>query len=159
MHGKNCEKGKIAYEQMRIAINLAFEMNIKVVMIPNFFSNFISERDHFVNAAEALKYCCDIAAQKDILIASETVLSAEEHIGLIEAVGKPNIRIFFDSMNYKFFKKYDQLEILKKVYGKMLPQIHVKDGKGNLSGSLLGEGEMDFKRQIDFLRKAVIRVG
>jgi sugar phosphate isomerase/epimerase len=57
-------------------------------------------------------------------------------------------------MNYKFFKEYDQLELLQKVYSEMLDQIHVKDGKKSLSGSLLGEGEMEFQKQIDFLTKA-----
>lgn len=154
VHGKNTDKGKIAYEMMNIGINVAAEMKIDTVMIPNFFDNFIIEEDHYKNAADALVFCCDLAARHGIVIASETVLSPENHFRLLDMVDRKNIGIFFDSMNYKFFSKFDQMEVLQKAWSRIVPQLHVKDGVKDLSGSLLGEGEMDFIKQAEFIAKS-----
>lgn len=151
VHGKNTDKGKIAYEMMELGINVAAEMKIDTVMIPNFFENFIVEEEHFKNAADALVFCCDLAAKHNITIASETVLSPENHFRILDMVNRKNIGIFFDSMNYKFFSKLDQMDVLKKALPRMVPQLHIKDGVKDLSGSLLGEGDMDFFKQADFI--------
>lgn len=154
VHGKATDKGKIAYEMMEIGIHVAAEMKIGTVMIPNFFANFIIEEEHYRNAADALVFCCDLAARHGITIASETVLSPENHIRILDMVGRKNIGIFFDSMNYKFFSKLDQMEVLEKAWPRMVPQLHIKDGVKELSGSLLGEGEMDFFKQAEFIAKS-----
>ena len=138
---------------MKLGIEVAAEMNVKIVMIPNFFNNFISEDEHFKNAAEALKFCCDLAGKQGIDIATETVLNWKDHSRIFDMVNMPNLGVFFDSMNYKFFSNYEQMEILKDVYPKMIPQLHVKDGIDHLSGSLLGEGNMDFFKQMDYLKE------
>lgn len=52
VNGRDCEKGKIAYDQMKLGIEVAADMNVKVVMIPNFFDNFITKDEHYKNAAE-----------------------------------------------------------------------------------------------------------
>lgn len=149
--GRNTDSGKIAYEMMKIGIDVAAEMGIGTVMIPCFFNNFIVEEDHYKNAVEALIFCCDEAKRHNIYIANETVLSPENHKRILDQVGKPNIGIFFDSMNYKFFSKLDQMDVLTKNYPAMAPQLHIKDGIDDLSGSLLGRGEMDFYPQAEFI--------
>lgn len=151
VHGKDTERGQIAYEQMKLGIEVAADMKIDTVMIPNFFNNFITEEEHFKNAADALKFCCDEAGKHGITIASETVLSWKDHKKIFEMVNMPNLGVFFDSMNYKFFSKLDQMEVLTSVYDHMVPQLHVKDGIDDLSGSLLGEGNMDFYKQADYI--------
>jgi sugar phosphate isomerase/epimerase len=153
VHGRDCEKGRIAYDQIRIGIETAAEMKVDTVMLPNFFDNFITEAAHYDHAAEALKYACDIAGKHDITIASECVLNWKDHSSILNKVDMPNIGVFFDSMNYKFFSGYDQLEILNDVYPKMIPQLHVKDGINDLSGSRLGQGNMDFFKQIELLKE------
>jgi sugar phosphate isomerase/epimerase len=128
-------------------------MKVGVVMLPNFFDNFITEDAHYDNTVEALNYACDIAGKYDITIANECVLNRRDHSRILDKVNKTNIGVFFDSMNYKFFSKYDQLEILNDVYPKMIPQLHVKDGVDGLSGSRLGQGNMDFFKQIELLKE------
>lgn len=151
VHGKDTERGKIAYEQMELGIEVAKEMNIKTVMIPCFFNNFIVEEEDYFHAVEALKFCCTKAEKYGITIASETVLDWDNHKKIFDKVHMDNLGVFFDSMNYKFFSKLDQMDVLKKVYDHMVPQLHVKDGKDVLSGSLLGEGDMDFFRQAEYI--------
>lgn len=155
VNGKETERGQISYEQMKIGIDVAAKMGVKVVMIPNFFNNFITEEKHYKNAAEALKFCCDEAGQHGMTIATEGVLAWKDHKRIIDAVNMPNLEVFFDSMNYKFFSGLNQLEVLEDVYPSVerLGQLHVKDGKDVLSGALLGEGDMDFFAQIEALKK------
>ena len=151
VNGRDTEHGKIAYETMQLGIETAAAMKIDTVMVPNFFANFITEERHFDHAVEALVFACDTAAKYGVTIASETILSPEEQFRLLDAVNRPNIAVFFDSMNYKFFSKFDPLEVLKKLYPRMVPQLHIKDGVDVLSGGMLGEGNMDFFKQAEFL--------
>lgn len=155
VNGRDTERGKISYEQMKLGIDVAADMGIKVVMIPNFFNNFITEEKHYANAADALKFCCDEAGQHGITIATEGVLAWKDHKRIVDAVNMPNLEVFFDSMNYKFFSGLNQLEVLNDVYPSVerLGQLHVKDGTDVLSGGLLGEGDMDFFAQIEELKK------
>ena len=154
VNGARSEQGKIAYETMNHGIETAQQMNIDTIMVPNFFANAILDEKHFENTAEALIHCCDKALQYGITIASESSISPEEHFRLLDLVNRPNIGIFFDTMNEKFFGKRDQLDALKKKFPRMVPQIHVKDGVDHLSGAFLGEGDMDFFKQADYIAGA-----
>lgn len=151
--GKNCETGKIAYNHMQLAIEAAVDMNIKVLMFPSFFANFIETEEDFKNTVEALKFCCDMAGVHDITVAHESVLNVTEQISLMDAVNMPNLKLFFDTQNYKFFKNFNQMEILGGLYPQILDQLHVKDGIDAMSGSLLGEGLAQFEEQIKYLKE------
>lgn len=154
VHGRNTKEGQIAYESFDIGIEVAAEMGIELIMIPNFFNNFITEPEHYDNAAEALQYCCDKAQRYGITIGSETVLAWEDHKKILDKVNRDNVGVFFDSMNYQYFSNLDPLENLKKLYPYMVNQLHVKDGVKNLSECMLGEGNMQFKEQADFIRES-----
>lgn len=151
VEGKNSAQGRIAYQTMRICVETAAAMSIDAIMVPNFFANFIVTEKHFANTVEALAFICDLALPHKITIASETVLSPEEHFRLLDLVNRPNIGIFFDCMNAKFFGKRDQLETLTQEFPRLVPQLHIKDGVTALSSALLGEGAMDFHKQAAFL--------
>lgn len=154
VNGRNSEDGKIAYEMMELGIKVAADMKIGTVMIPCFFNNFITEEKHYDNAVEALQFCCDLASGHGITIANETVLSPENHRKIVDRVKRPNLGIFFDSMNYSFFSKLDQMNVLTNSMGVMVPQLHIKDGTDILSGALLGEGKMDFTKQAEYIAKS-----
>ncbi len=149
--GRTSEQGKIAYETLRLGIEAAGRMKIDTIMVPNFFANWIATEEHFENTVEALIFCCDNAAKYGITIGSETGLSPDDHFRLLERVNRPNIGIFFDSMNAKYFGKRDQMDTLKKELPRFIPQLHIKDGIDVLSGALLGEGNTDFFKQADYL--------
>lgn len=152
VHGRNTEHGKIAYESFDIAVEIAAEMGVGMVMIPNFFNNFITEPEHYDNAAQALQYCCDRAAKYGITVASETVLAWKDHKRILDKVNRDNIGVFFDSMNYQFFSNLDPMANLRDMYPYMVDQLHFKDGIDDLSQCLLGEGEMAFEQQAQFIR-------
>lgn len=152
VNGKNTDHGKIAYDMLRIGIETAAKMGIGVVMVPSFFDNFIIEEKHYEAAVEALTYSCDLAGKYSIAIASETVIAPENHLRILDKVNRKNLGIFFDSMNYKFFSKLNQIEVFNGALPRMAPQLHIKDGVADLSAALLGEGDMDFFAQAELIR-------
>ena len=154
VEGPKSESGKIAYDTMSIGIETAAAMKITTIMIPNFFANWIANERHFDNTVEALVFCCDLAAKHNIIIGSETGLSPEDHFRLLDLVNRPNIGIFFDTMNPRFFGKRDPFDTLKKEIARFVPQLHIKDGIDTLSGALLGEGEMDFFKQAEYIHNS-----
>ncbi|HWQ77745.1 MAG TPA: sugar phosphate isomerase/epimerase family protein [Anaerovoracaceae bacterium] len=150
-HGRDSEKGRIAYEQIKIGLKAASRMKIKVVSIPSFLSGLIEDKRTFDESVKALQFCCDEAGQYGITIMHEAALRADEHIRFIKEVGRPNIKILFDTMNYRFTGGHDQVDTLHTLYPYIIDQVHVKDGVTDLSGALLGKGSMDFYKQMDYL--------
>ncbi|MDN3688843.1 sugar phosphate isomerase/epimerase family protein [Cyclobacterium jeungdonense] len=73
-------------------------------------------------------------------LAIESWLSAEEHLKLIEAIGSPNVKVYYDvanatEMGYDIFR---EMELLGT---EQICEIHFKE-----NGNLLGQGKVDFKR-------------
>jgi len=154
VEGPNTDKGKIAYESFDLAVEVAADMGIDTIMIPNFFDDFITKPEHYDNAADGLRYICDRAARYGIQIASETVLAWKDHKKVLDKVDRKNIGVFFDSMNYKYFSHLDPLSNLKDLYPHMVNQLHFKDGIKEMSGSMLGEGDMEFEKQAEFIKNS-----
>ena len=80
------------------------------------------------------------AADKGVNLAIESWLSAEEHLELIEAIGSPNVKVYYDvanatEMGYDIFREMEMLGT------NHLCEIHFKE-----NGNLLGQGKVDFAR-------------
>ncbi len=150
---KDSEKGKIAYQIIEMGIAAAKRMEINTVTVPSFFNSDIKSEDDFISTTAALRYCCQLATEEDVIVASETTLNSKDQIKLMEMVNMPNLHVFYDTQNYKLFKDFDQLEILSALYPYMIPQIHVKDGNGDLSGATIGQGNTDCLKSISYLKE------
>jgi sugar phosphate isomerase/epimerase len=154
VQGKNTDAGRIAYYQMQLAVEIAAKMGIPMIMVPNFYGNFITKEEHYANTIEALIFICDLAAPCNINITNETVLGWENQKKVFDAVNRPNLKLFYDSMNYWYFSQLDQLTELKKMYPYIARQLHVKDGDESfLSSFPLGKGKADFYSQADYLKQ------
>ena len=161
---KNSEKYKIGMDMLKTAVDVADRMKVPVVMIPSFIDNDIKTEEDMDRTVEALKYVCELAGEKGIEISSETTISAEQQIELMDRVGYDNISAFYDSMNYKLFKGFDEQEILLGYYDRMTPQLHVKDGTTAdvkspddlwkvISSKLLGDGDTGFYQTMEILKE------
>lgn len=153
--GCNTEDGKIAFDMMELAIDVANEMKIDSIMIPNFGENRLREEIHIENTIEALKFVCERAEKKGITVMTENPLSWDRQIEILEAVGADNLKIHYDSQNMKYNWDLDQCQQLQNLYPYMAKQLHVKDGnaKPEPAGSrALGEGNTDFFKQMELLK-------
>ncbi len=153
IHGKDTENGKIAYDQMALGVEVAADMGIDRIMIPNFLGNLITEEEHYEHTVEALGFACHLAQEKGIVILTENGLDYKKQIRLLKDVGAANLKIHFDTQNFKFNHGMDQCEQLKGMYPYMDSQLHVKDGIQEPGDQLLGCGNTDFAGQMKFLKE------
>ncbi|SHM41635.1 Sugar phosphate isomerase/epimerase [Cyclobacterium lianum] len=80
------------------------------------------------------------AERSGVNLAIESWLSAGDHLRLIEAIGSPNVKVYYDvanatEMGYDIFR---EIELLGT---KHICEIHFKE-----NGNLLGQGKVDFER-------------
>lgn len=152
INGPETEHGKIAYDQIALAVNVAKQMNIDRIMIPSFLANLITKPEHIRYTRDALKYACRLANKSKILILTENALGYKEQIELLKDVGEPNLKIHFDTQNFKYNFDMDQCEQLEGLYPYMDQVLHTKDGIEHPGDRLLGEGNADFYRQMELLK-------
>ena len=153
IHGKDTENGKIAYDQMELAVQVAAEIGISKIMVPNFLGNLITEESHVEATKDALRFICEKAEKKDITVMTENALDYKEQIQLLKEINMPNLTIHFDTQNFRFNFNMDQCEQLEGLYPYMDSQLHVKDGINEPGGCLLGERNTDFFPQMEILKK------
>ena len=135
------------------AIESAQAMDVPLVMAPSFGKSMINSGQDMTEAVSYLQLACDYAKPFGITIATENALSANMITQLFERVNRENLKLYFDSQNHFLQKGYDIADLLKEVYP-FVCEVHLKDGKeGNLSASLLGQGETGFYRTMDVLKE------
>lgn len=154
--GCNTEEGKIAFDMIELGLEVAHELDISEVMLPNFGENRIREQEHFDNMIQALSFACERALPFGITVLTENPLAWDKQLELLHTVGADNLKIHYDSQNMKYNWDLDQCEQLQRLYPYMTAQLHVKDGdaKPAPAGSApLGTGNTDFRRQMQILRE------
>ncbi len=143
----------VADMAVRKAIESAQAMEIPLVMAPSFGKSMINTDQDMAEAVSYLQFACDYAKPFGITVATENALSATRIEEMFERVNRENLKLYFDSQNHFLQKGYDIADLLKEVYP-FVCEVHLKDGKeGNLSASLLGQGETGFYRTMDVLRE------
>lgn len=146
------KKREIAMMAISRAIDTAHALNIPLVQLPSFEDGEIKTEEDFINAAQCLKFACEYAGEKGIKIGTENLLSVEENLKMLETVGCDNLKVYFDTQNYFLFKGYNTV----KMFEELVPyicEIHVKDGNGHMSGSLLGHGNAGFYEIVEAIKK------
>ncbi|MFZ5831708.1 MAG: sugar phosphate isomerase/epimerase family protein [Planctomycetota bacterium] len=96
----------------------------------------------------SLRAAADKAEKKRVIIGLENWLSADENMRLIDQVGSPAVKVYYDVGNSTdrgrdIFKEIRQL-------GKLICEFHAKDGK-----HMLGQGRIDFRE----VRRAIDDIG
>ena len=153
IHGRNTENGKIACDQIELAVETARALSIDRIMIPNFLNNLITEEKHIENTRKVLDFACQHAKKENILILTENALGYQEQIKLIQDINADNLKIHFDTQNFKFNFDMDQCEQLMGLFPYMDSVLHTKDGISKPGEYLLGLGNTDFFGQMDLLKR------
>jgi sugar phosphate isomerase/epimerase len=133
-------------------IDTAEALNIPIIIIPSFYDSEIRNEDDFNTTVGCLTEVCDYAQDKGIIVSTENPLSSEENIRLINSVKRKNFKIFFDTQNPYFYKKFYVPNMIRTL-ADYICQIHVKDGIEALSGSQLGKGKSDFYKSMEVLKE------
>ncbi len=139
-----------AHEAVDKAIEVAAAMEIPLLQFPSFFASEIKDAAGFGATVDCLRYACEKAGEKDILIGSENALDLANQRLLLEMVDAPNFRIYFDTANPKCMKGLSGPELLEDAYPKV-GEVHLKDECEDGRPALLGQGDTAFNQSMAIL--------
>jgi len=123
------------------SIDVCKAMGLTVVM-PACFGNGdldmgnTAEIDHLV---KVLKAAAPKAEKQGVVMGLESYLSAEDNLKILDRVGSPALKVYYDVGN-STDKGYDIAKEIR-LLGKLICEFHFKDGTHRL-----GQGRIDFKK-------------
>lgn len=131
------------------AIDICPAMNTNIILLA-FFGNgdLINDPIGLDATVERLKKVAPKAEKAGVTLAVESWLNAEQHMEIIDRVGSPAIKVYYDvgNSNLKGYDIYQEIRTL----GKHIAQFHAKD-----YDNLYGRGSIDFPR----VREAMDDIG
>lgn len=141
----------VVWDLLRRAVDTAKALGVSIIQVPCMAASEIKTEEDRRHSARAFQYLCDAAGEQGITVASENLMDPGEFKTLYAEVNRENFHLYFDSQNYHLFRGLNERDILEGLYPYMCNQLHVKDGRGAMSGSLLGAGDSGFQDTISWL--------
>jgi len=120
------------------SVDIAETMGIPVILVPFFGKgDLVNDPDGQEEVIRRLKRLAPKAEKAGIVLALESWLSAEDHVRIMDAVGSPAVKVYYDvansqKMGWDIFKEIRAL-------GLSIAEMHAKDYK-----DLYGKGSIDF---------------
>jgi len=102
------------------------------------------------NVISKLKDVAPKAEKAGVIFGLETWLDMHEHLHIIEAVGSPNVQVYYDTGN-SLHRGYDIYREIRQLGSEHICELHAKD----YSGKPFGQGHVDFRE----VRRAVDEIG
>jgi len=130
-------------------IDIAAAMGVRVILVPFFGKGDLKGDEAGIEAVvAAMKRLAPKAEAKGVVLAIENTLPAEANLGILERVGSPAVRVYYDVANSQDagFPILDEIRAL----GTRVVEVHAKDTK-----DLYGKGSIDFPA----VRKALEDIG
>lgn len=122
------------------SIGVCKALGVSVVLVAFFGNGDLRDDKQGTDAVvERFKKVTPKAEDAGVTLAIESWLSAEEHMEIIERVGSPAVRVYYDVANSKK-AGYDIYSEIRRL-GKLICEFHAKD-----YDDLYGKGSIDFKR-------------
>jgi sugar phosphate isomerase/epimerase len=134
---------------VRQGIRVAESMGVKVILLAFFGEGDLQNDPQGLNTVvRRLRQVSTDAEMAGVTLGIESWLSAEQHIDIIEQVGSPAVKVYYDVGNshkagYDIYKEIRQL-------GPLICQFHAKD-----YDDLYGKGSIDFAE----VRRAMDDIG
>jgi len=132
------------------AIDAARDLQVRVVLLA-FFGNgdLRKDPDGQAETIRRLKRVAPRAELHGVVLGIESWLSAADHLRLIDAIGSPNVQVYYDLANSTQMG-YDVLSEIRQLGRARICEFHAKE-----NGFLLGQGRIDFPA----VRKAMDDIG
>lgn len=124
------------------SIDAAKALGVKVVLLAFFSKGDLRDDDTGKKVViERLKQLAPQAEKKGIILGIESYLSAQEQLEIIEAIGSPNVQVYYDPRNAADagHDPYTEIPLLGK--RKLICEVHLKENE-----FLLGQGSIDWPR-------------
>ncbi len=126
-------------EFTKSAVEASAALGGKAILLPFFGKDKMSGEDFkmreefFAPLVSKLKEVSPRAEELGIDICLENTLSSEENIRVMEAVGSPNVKVYFDTMNIEYYG-HDAVPSILKLKGR-IGEIHLKNIAHKLDAS------------------------
>lgn len=135
------------------AMEAAVCLKAPVLMIPCFGPSGMETEADFARIADLLRRVCIRAGEYDLVVSSENSLSGEDNLRLLEAVDRPNFRIYFDTANPLMMRGLDGLAMLEMLLPHIC-EVHIKDFRRNKEWEnvCLGQGDCRARQALELLR-------
>lgn len=129
------------------SIDVCRAMDCRVILLAFFHKNDL--RDDQTGMDETVRRLREVAPKAEkagVILGIESWLSAEDHIRVIDRVGSPAVKVYYDVANstergYDIFKEIRWLGTQGQIC-----EFHLKE-----NGALLGQGRVDFRKVRDAL--------
>lgn len=132
------------------SIDVARALDVRVVLLAFFERGDL--RDDPEGQAEVIRRLTRVARkaeERGVILGVESWLSAADHLRILEAVGSPNVQVFYDVANSTQMG-YNIAAEIRRLGRARICEFHAKE-----NGFLLGQGRIDFAA----VRKALDDIG
>ena len=126
---------------VRDSVDVAKALSVRVVLLAFFDKNDL--KGDAAGQAEVVRRLRAVAPRAEaagVVLGVESWLDAREHRALIDAVGSPNVRVYYDVANANRMG-YDVYTEIRALGRELICEVHAKE-----NGFLLGRGRIDFRR-------------
>ncbi len=118
-------------------IDICKSLGLPIILVPCFDLN-PSKTGDIDQFSKAIQPAAAKAEKQGVVLGLENWLSAEDNMRVIDRVGSPAVKVYYDVGN-STDKGRDVCPEIRKL-GKLICELHAKDG-----GYMLGQGRIDFK--------------
>lgn len=121
------------------SIDCARSLDVRVVLLAFFERGDLrNDAEGQVEVIRRLARVAPKAEKRGVILGIESWLSAAEHLRIIEAVGSPNVQVYYDVAN-STERGYDIAAEIRQLGRTRICEFHAKE-----NGFLLGQGRIDF---------------
>ncbi|SRR5579883_205842 len=135
---------------IRRAIDTCGEVGARVILVPFFGRSEIRDVAGKQRVVEGMQEVAPLAERAGVILGLENTLSAQENLALIEQIGAPVVRVYFDVANATWWG-HDSPEEIRRLGG-AIAQVHFKDCRHSPGDAMLGEGRVSFPAVVEALR-------
>lgn len=119
-------------------IPITAKLNARVMLLPFFGKGALQTREEMEYVADVLKEHAPAAEKAGIKLGLENTISAEDNVRIIERIGSPAVRVYYDIGN-STNNGFDVVKEIRWLKAERICQMHLKDNP-----NYLGEGKIDF---------------
>ncbi|MGY8671271.1 MAG: sugar phosphate isomerase/epimerase family protein [Verrucomicrobiia bacterium] len=120
--------------------DLAAKVSPQLVLLAFFGKADINGKPERINSViEKLKRIAPLAEKHGFILGLETLLNEADHRRILESVGSPAVKVYYDTANSARMG-YDIYREIKSLGAESICEIHIKE-----DGTFLGQGDIDFK--------------
>lgn len=128
------------------SVEVAKNMNVTVILLAFFGNNDLrNDEQGKKEVIKRLKKVAPRAEQMGIILGIESYLNAAEHLEIMEKVGSPNVKVYYDFRNTQD-AGFDALKEMQQLGTKNICELHMKE-----NGSLLKDGSMPWQKISDLI--------